>query len=418
MISLVYVGIFVFFSALFSGLETGLISVNRIRLHSRLETGNSQAKLLEWLIRNSESAIGAILVGVNICDVSAVIQFSNFVFQTTGGSNWTPLIVTGVMTPVALLFSTLLPKIIFREFADIIMYPFSYVLLFFTVLLYPFQFVFVRLVKVVLGFFGFKKKNSLFSKEEFHLLVDMTADKGLIKENERDFIESIMNFKNVKAHEIMIPLVRMTCVEENDSVEVASALMLSTRHNRIPVFRMRVDTMIGYVDNKGLIEAKSHDRVGNYVHPGVFVHDLMPVNQVLMKMRQEKAQMAFVVDEYGGVAGVITNQDIIAELLGELVDIREQWIEKTGETLVVNGMLNIDDLNDELNLKIEKQDFETVAGFLLSRMGKIPKEGDKIDEGRYTFEVSGATPVRIKRVKIYPKKRKEKKLREKAAHAV
>ena len=406
---LLLVFIFILLSAFFNGSETAFISINRIKLHSRLEERNRNAKILNKLIKNSENVISTFLLGTNIFDVAVVIYFTNFMTKVLGNNPLIPIYVTLILTPVILIAATLIPKVIFREFADGIMFALAPFYNIIYIILYPVQFVFVRSIKAILWVLGFKKKKNLYTKDDFNILLGMTADKGLLKENEKKFIESIMNFRNIKAKEIMVPLVRMTCVEENDTVEIASALMLTTHHSRIPVFRMRVDNMIGYVENKDLLEANKHDKIIKYLKETIFVPDLMPINGVLVRMQNKMAQMAFVVDEYGGVAGAITNQDIIAEIIGEFVEIRDEWIKKEGDSYFVNGMANVDELNEELNLKIKKMDFETVAGFVLYRMGKIPEAGDSFDEGKYTFEVASASNVRVKRVKISPKRKKEKK---------
>ncbi len=401
--------LFLLLSAFFNGSEMAFISVNRIKLHSRLEEGKGSAKVLALLLRHSENVIGTFLIAVNVCDVAVVLLFTDFLIKTIGQSPLIPLYSTLILTPFIALIATLLPQMICREYADEMMFPLAYFYLLFYIILYPVQILFVRTIKILLSLFGLRKKKSMFSKDEFNILLDMTAEKGILKQSEKEIIESIMKFRNIKAKEIMVPLVRMTCVEENDTVEIATALMLSTGHTRLPVFRMRVDNMLGYIENKDLLSANKHDKVGKYVKKGIFVPDSAPINNVLVKMQNTKAQMAFTVDEYGGVAGVIANQDIITEIIGEFVEMKDEWIKKEDDSYIINGMVNIDELNEELGLKIKKRDFETAAGFVLYELEKIPSAGDSFEEGRYTFEVMSATDVRVKQIKITPRGRKEKK---------
>lgn len=320
---LLYVCLFILLAAFFNGSETAFISISRIKLHSRLELKDKRARILEKLLKNSENVIGTFIIGTSVFEVAIVVNFTKFLSGILGPSPLIPLYATLILTPVILIIATLIPKVIFREFADELMFPLASFYRVIYILLYPVQIIFVRIVKSILWVLGIKKKKSLYTKEDFNILLDMTADKGILKENEKKFIESIMNFKNIKAKEIMVPLIRMTCVEENDSVELASALMLTTRHSRIPVFRMRVDNMIGFVENKDLLDANKHDKIGKYVKEAVFVPDLMTINKVLVRMQNKMVQMAFVADEYGGVAGVITNQDIITEIIGGFVEIHE-----------------------------------------------------------------------------------------------
>lgn len=400
---------FLLLSAFFNGSETAFISINKVKLYSRLENGYYSARILTMLVKSSESVIGGFLIGVNICDVAVVLIFNVYLANLIGAGPLVPLYSTLILTPVIAVFATLFPKILFREYADEIMTRLSYLYLVIYILLYPFQFIFVRTVKFLLQLMGLKKKKTMFSKDEFGILLDMTTEKGILKQSEKEIIESIMKFRNIKAREIMVPLIRMTCVEENDTVEIASALMLSTGHTRLPVFRIRVDNMLGYIENKDLLAAGKHDRVSSYIKEGIIVPESAPINRVLVGMQNAKAQIAFVVDEYGGVMGAISNQDIITEIIGEFVEMKGDWIKKEGEAYIVNGMMGIDDINELLNLKIKKTDFETAAGFMLHELENIPNQGDCIEVGKFIFEVHSATNVRIKQIKIYPRTRKSKK---------
>lgn len=407
---LFYVALFILLSAFFNGSETAFISINRIRLHAALEKKDRNARVLEKLVRNSENVVGSFLIGTSICDVAIVISFTVWLEKIIGPNPMIPLYDTLILTPVILVVATLMPKVLFRTFADAIMFPLAYLYYVIYILLYPIQFVFVRTVRIFLALFGLKKKKSAFSKDEFGALLDMTSKKGLMKNDEKNLIERIMNFRDVKVKEVMVPLIRMTCVEENDSVELASALMLSTGHSRLPVFRMRVDNMIGYIQNKDILSVSKHDPVKKYSRETLFVPDLTPIDHALALMRDKNSQMAFAVDEYGGTAGAITNQDIITRILGEFVELRDDRIvsegKKKNRVYTVSGMTGIDELNEELNLKIEKTDFETVAGFILSKTGRIPAIGEKIEHGKYVFEVESANNVRIMKVKIVKRGRK------------
>lgn len=409
---LFYVVLFILLSAFFNGSETAFISINRIRLHAGLEKKDRNSRVLEKLVRRSENVLGSFVIGNSICDVAIVISFTAYLERMLGPDPMIPVYNTLILTPVILVIATLMPKVLFRTFADAIMFSLAYLYYGMYILLYPIQFLFVRSVKFVLGLFGLKKRKGSFSKDEFSALLDMTSEKGLLSDDEKKLIERIMNFRNVKVKEIMIPLIRMSCVEENESVELASALMLSTGHSRLPVFRMRVDNMIGYVQNKDLISAGKHDVVKEYVRESIFVPDLTPIDHMLAMMSDRSAQMAFVVDEYGGTSGAVTNQNIVMEILGEFAELKKERIHHEGlkknRVYTVSGMTNIDDLNDELKLKIEKTDFETVAGFILNKLGRIPAAGEKAEHGKYIFEVESANNVRITKVKIYRRKGKKR----------
>lgn len=397
---------FVFLAAFFAGSETAFISVNRVNLHAKLETKDRRYRVLAWLMSRPEDMIGGFLVGTNIGIVAATLVFSGYMFRVSNQSPLTPLYVTLIMTPIILLFSDVFPKIIFRKFSDGIMKSLAYFYAFLFILMFPVQFIFVRTIRLILSIFGLgKKKKGIVSRDEFKLLLDITTEKGSIKEREKDFIKSIMNLKNIKAREIMVPLIQMICVEEQDTISRAATFMLSSRHGRLPVYRSRVDYIIGYIENKDIISAKKTDIVKDYIREALFMPESIDIDKLLVEFQASPAQMLFTVDEYGGISGVITAQDVVTEIVGEFIGRGEVAIKKKGKGYIVDGLLDIDELEDELSMYIEKFSFETVAGFLMYHLGRIPKRGDTFDFKKFTFEVASTNGFRIEKVKIYPKRK-------------
>lgn len=395
-----------FLSAIFSGFETAFVTLDKFWLHGKLESGVKRAHILDYLVRHSDDTLGAFLVGTNFSDVATVICFVNFLNFCGLGENLTQIILAIILTPAIYLFSTLIPKVIFKEYANEICLDASFILLLIYILLYPFQIVFTLLGKIILAILR-KDKRRHFSREDFALLIDSRLTKEILKESERDFIKKVISFKEIKAKELMMPLIRMPCVEINEPVKIAIALMGATGLSRLPVFDMRVDNMVGFVEIKDLIGASKNELIREYVKKGIYVTEFTPMFDILFKMKEEKTHMAFVVDEYGGVTGVITNQDVLKELLGgEFQErSREDLITKADGYWLINGIIGIEDLNEELKLNIEKDDFETLAGFIISKLKRIPKPGEKLEYKGYIFEVYSATPVRIRKVKVYKKRR-------------
>jgi len=398
--------IFMCFSAIFSGLETAFVSLDKVWLHGKLEGGSLNARILNFFLNRSESTLGGFLVGTNFCDVGTVISFSKFLYKFIQNGDLNQTLIALVLTPSIYFFSTLIPKIVFKAYANEICYYLSFLIAMFYFLLYPFQFVFTLPGKLILRIFKVNKTKWL-SKDEFTILIKSKLARSIFSKNEENFIEKIISLKEIKAREIMMPLVRMSCVEVNEPVKIAIALMGATGLTRLPVFDIRVDNMIGYIEIKNLIRAKKTENLKKYIKKGIYVTEFTPISDLLIQMKKQKTQMAFVVDEYGGVTGIITNQDIIKELFEELHE-KENLIVKEKNYWVVNPIINIEDLNEELKLNIRKEGFETLGGFIISRMKRIPCSGEKIVYSNYIFEVLSSTPTRIKQVKIYKKKRKIK----------
>lgn len=409
MMQILYTILFILLGGFFAGSETAFISIDRLNLHSHLDSKDKRYKILGKLILHPEDMLGMFLVGTNVCMVSATIIFTDYMVHHLNGSALIPLYVTLIMTPLVLVFTDVLPKIIFREYADQIMHGLAYVYLFFYIALFPVQFAFVRSIKFVLSILGLRKrKKEVFSRDEFKLLLDISSTQGALKQKERDFIESIMNFRNVTTREIMIPLNRLICIEENEEIARAADLMLTSRHSRLPVYRSRVDNIVGYIQNKDIIYADKNEPVKKYVRDTIYIPEYALIDRVLVEMQENFAQMVFTVDEYGGISGVITTQDLITEIVGEFIERGETEIKRNADDFEVKGMLDIDELEEELNIKIDKYGFETVSGFIMYKMEKIPEVGDKFDYGKYTFEVIKTNRFRIDKVKIYPRSKNRK----------
>jgi len=396
-------------SGFFSASETALLSMNRLKLYARLEEEAKHERLLLFLLRNLDNVIGALLVGNNLVNVLLAIVFTNLFVHLWTNPLVVSLVTVGVLTPLLLFFGEILPKVIAKEFSNEYLRLFGWLIFLTFLLFFPIQFVFHRLIVSVLWMAGVRRKREVFSRDEFESLIHMAEQSGELRKSEKDFIESVVNFKNVKVREIMVPLIRMSCVEENDSVQLASALMITTRHTRIPVFKMRVDNMVGYLDHKDILNKPSEDPVKKYIKKAVFIPDTVSITQALLEMQRHSVQMLFVVDEYGGVVGAVANHDIIGEIVGTWIDNREEMIQRRPEGWLVNGMANIDDVNEVIGTRIEKQDFETIAGYLLTAFGRIPAIGDTYETAQFVFVIEQATPTRIVKVSILPKRNKKLK---------
>ncbi|NPV39140.1 MAG: HlyC/CorC family transporter [Brevinematales bacterium] len=394
-------------SAFFSGSETALLSMNRLKLYAKLENNAKHERLLFFLLKHLDSVIGSLLVGNNLVNVLLAVLFTHLFSRWWQDPFVISLLTMGVLTPLLLFFGEILPKIVAKELYTLYLKLFGWLIFVVFLLLLPVQFLFHRIITTLLWMVGIRRKREIFSRDEFESLIHMAEQSGELRKSEKDFIESVVNFKNVKVKEIMVPLIRMSCVEENDSVQLAAALMITTKHTRIPVFKMRVDNMVGYLDHKDILNKPSEDPVKKYIKKAIFIPDTVSITQALLEMQRHSVQMLFIVDEYGGVVGAVTNHDIIGEIVGNWIDSREEMFHYENGVWHVNGMANIDDVNDIVGTKIEKQDFETIAGYLLTVFGRIPTVGDSYEDTHFTFEIEHATATRIVRIKIQPKRNKK-----------
>lgn len=404
---LLWVGVCILLSGFFSGSEAAFLSINRLRLHASLASRDRLSLIVDWLVRRPEDMIGALLLGNNAVNVAAAVLLTNYLLNRVANPAWVPVLVTAILSPLILLLGDVFPKIIFRRFADRIMRGLAWLYAVLFVVFFPFQFIFVRSIKLLFRMLGLHKKSKgMFSRDEFKLLLDISIQKGVMQDREKKFIESIMNFRNIKAREIMIPLIRMVCVEENDSITKAGQLMLTRRHSRLPVYRGRVDNIIGYIEDKAILNARRNDLVRQYTRDTLFLPETLEIDKLLLEMQESLSQMVFTVDEYGGVSGVITSQDLITEIVGEFIELgMNQPFRREGDAYIVDGLFDIDELVEELHIDIKKDGFETVSGFVLQQLEHLPHAGEKFYYRRYEFEVLSVVNRRIEKVRISARKR-------------
>jgi len=246
------------------------------------------------------------------------------------------------------------------------------------------------------------------NEDEIKTMVTVGQREGVLGEEEKEMIHSIFKFTDTRAFEAMIPSTDMVCLEADATVEEALDIIKKTGHSRIPVYQGRMDNMVGIVYAKDLL---SHFKNENYqlkhrnlVRPPYFIPETKRVPSLLKEFQKRRIQMALVVDEYGGIEGLITLEDLVEEIVGEIPpEYRKEkrLIERIDKhTLKVSGRLEIDEANRVLKLRLPENGFETIGGFIFNLIGRIPKEGEEIAYRKLSFIIEKATPKRILYVRI------------------
>jgi CBS domain containing-hemolysin-like protein len=255
-----------------------------------------------------------------------------------------------------------------------------------------------------------KTDNTFITREELIDVIEGDTTAPTIDYKER-IIKRIFRFSETTVEEVMIPLIQVKALREDLNVGDAIRLIKETGHSRIPVFSERVDNITGMLHSFYLLGADPNDAVKKYSQPPFYVPESKPVDELLDEMKEGTAGMAVVVDEYGGAVGVMTLEDILEEVVGEIEDEYDKGIKlwrKTDEgEFLINPKIEIEAINDDLGLGIpESDDYETLSGFLLTEVGSIPKAGDKVRHSKYTFTVTRSTTRSIEEVKLKIRKGK------------
>lgn len=410
----IIIGVFVLLSAYFSGAETAFISVNKIKLKS-MELSNSKkkkaVKLLD-IINDPNRTLSSLLVGTNISVVASTSIATMILIRQYGSQG--EYYATLIMSVILLIFGEILPKAVFRKIANGVLIN-TLVFLNFSINFFrPIIDFIIFIIKHMPGLKHLEKKqkNIFLTREDLKTIFHIGVKQGVIDENNKEIFYSLFEYGSTYVREIMVPLVDMISIEKNKKILDLIKISKNTKYSRIPVFENHVYNIIGYINVLDLFEAKSSELINKYIRSPYYVPETKKIDDLFIEMNDKKLPIVFVVDEYGGVSGLLTQEDIVEEIVGE-IDQKPQEEEKEQLELVhqnewvLSGDLNIDDINEKIDLFIPKEGFETIAGFIEYFLGKIPNNKETFAYNGYKFTVVEATPTGINKVRI--KKIKKKK---------
>ena len=391
----------------FAGSEIALISCDKVKMKLLADSGSRGAKLVLVSFSQIERFLSTTLVGINLSLITSTIVLTFYIQDRigTGAELYTVLI----LSPLIIIFGQVVPKAVFQKKRNTIILWAIYPLWAATKIFYPIL-IFVNIfTKKLLTLIG-STENTYITREELINVIEGDTTTPTVDYKER-IIKRIFRFSETTVEEIMIPLIQVSALGEDTKVGDAINLIKETGHSRIPIFSERIDNITGMLHSFYLLGADPNEAVKNYAHPPFYVPESKPVDELMDEMKEGKAGMAIVVDEYGGAVGVITLEDILEEVVGEIEDEYDKGIKlwrktREGEYLI-NPKIEIEMLNDDLGLGIpESDDYETLSGFLLSEVGSIPKTGDKIKHQNYVFTITKGTTRSIEEVKLTIKKKK------------
>lgn len=385
-------------SALFAGLETGLVTANRVRLRVQAGRGDAGARRILAYLDRPERILSTFLVGNTLCNVGGgalATAWAAGVFGETLGS----LLATAGMTCIFLVFSEMVPKSYFRKRGELAVPR----LLWF---IRGTGWLFAPVALAASGFFrlvtGASGRSPFVTREELRQLLRESG--GPLAVGERRMLESVFDFGKTTAREVMIPLPEVASLPETAGPEELRKLVRRRGFTRIPLYRDRVDQIVGIVTVFDVLYASTPKAdLRGYLRPMLIVPETKRIPPILVDLQRRREAMALVVNEFGACTGIVTLEDIIEEIMGELADEHEelrQPIQRTGDGWVIDASLDIDDLNNELGLSLRKDQFETVAGLVLKHAGRIPRPGERVRIGNLEFEVVAVHQYGIRRLKL------------------
>lgn len=395
------------FSAFFSATETAYTCASRIKLKSLFLNGNRLAgKVLSLTEKNYDKLLSTILIGNNIVNISASTLSTLFFAILLVNSHLNSSVVsTAAITVVVLIFGEITPKYIGKAYAEklaMFVYPVLSVLIFvFT----PLNVVFSGWKKLIEKIFRFDSKNVI-TEEEIITMVDEAEEDGTLKEHERNFIRSVIEFDDLDVEDIIIPRVNICAVEKNSTYAEVKAKFVECGFSRLPVYDGEIDSVVGFVHEKDFFKAGKDDfSLEKIMKKPFFSTGKTKISKLLFKMQKERVQMAIILDEYGGTLGLVTMEDILEELVGEIYDEHDSEVENIkpcGDgSFIVSGETSMHKLLKFFGIK-EEDEFSsnTVSGWITETLGDFPEKGRKIDfNGQIEFEVLKSEDNIIREVK-------------------
>ena len=415
---------FVVLSAFYSGSETATVSLDRLKIYQLAEQGNKRAQIVKKLVDTPEKTLGMTLVGTNIANVLASQMGLLFVIALLQMSTITQTVVTKlrtneqaaatlITTAIILVFGELLPKTISRVKANSLALRYAVPLRMSNIILRPIVngITYLTSFLVRMGERQTAPASPDAQRDELRLLASMGEQSGGILEDQRRMIHSVLNFHNRTVEQVMVPLVDIVAVDKDIDVDTYLKIAAEAGFSRLPVYEDQVNNIIGIVHLLDVIYSNDNSqKLESFIRPDLqFVPASKPTNVLLKEIQQSHHTMVFVVDEYGGIVGLSTVEDLVEEIVGEMFDERDQRDEPeilhviSPRLLECEGRTEIGVLSDQYGVPIPPGDYETVAGYILDRTGSIPKPGVKIESDDLVITISDADSRRIRKVRIRSK---------------
>jgi len=389
-----------------SGSETALVSASQTRLQHMAAKGLRGARLALEILNQRERILAVTLIMTNVFNIAggAIATVS---FQRWAGSMGAIAAIV-IMTCVLLLVSEIIPKAYFRHHADEMLVKVAATWRMLSWILVPITFPVQAFTNSVFRLFRSRPKSLYATREEIKLVLEESVEKGGIGRHEQEMLESALDYATTIVREVMVPISEVALLPETARTEELIALARERGHTRIPVYRERVDQIVGLVNVFDMLYDKQRKTfIRPYMRPARLVPDTKQIDELFLEMQRARESLSIAVNEFGACIGIVTLEDIIEEIFGELSDEYEDFtpeIQKKGlGRFRVSARTDIDDFNDETGLAIPKMGFETVGGYVLHRLGRIPRKGETFTDGDLTVHVVEADRYGVKMVEMIQK---------------
>ena len=395
-------------SAFFSSAETALTTVNKIRIRNLAEAGDKSAVTLTKVLEDQGKMLSAILVGNNVVNLTASSMSTTLAMNIW--SNKAVGIATGVLTLVILVFGEISPKTISTLYSEKISLKYAKIIYLFMTVMTPVIYAvnvlssgFLRLVHV-----DPNRKQEAITEDELRTIVEVSHEEGVIESEEKKIINNVFDFGDSVAKDIMVPRIDMAMVEVGATYDELIDIFREEKYTRMPVYEETTDNVIGIINMKDvlLIDRNEEFHVRDLLREPLYTYEYKNTAELMVEMRQTSNNMIIVLDEYGATAGMITLEDLLEEIVGEIrdeydEDEEQELVEVGPGEYVVEGSMKLDDLNDLLDLELESDDYDSIGGLIIGQLDRLPEEGESVVCDGIRLVVDRLDKNRIDRVHMY-----------------
>lgn len=407
-IQFIIILILVALSAFFSSAETALTTVNRVRMKALADNGNKNAATVLKILDQYSKMLSTILIGNNIVNLSASSLTTMLATNVFG--SYAIGIATGLLTIIILLFGEIIPKNSAMLYSESISLVYAKIILVLMKLFTPVVFVIDKMSIVISKILHIdtSKKGALMTEHELKTYVDVSHEDGVIESEEREIIYNVFDFSDAVAKDIMIPRIDMVSVSLDANYDDILTVFKESMYTRLPVYEEDKDNVIGLINIKDfiLLTDKSHFHIKDIMREAYYTYEYKKTADLMMEMREITANAAFVLNEYGATVGMITLEDLLEEIVGEIRDEydadEEELIQQLEENVyLVEGGMKLDDINNALDTALYSEDYDSIGGLIIGYLDRLPEDEETIvtDTG-LTLQVKGISQNRIKKVQM------------------
>ena len=391
-------------SAFFSSAETALMTSNKLRIRNLAENGDKRAEKVLEITANTDKMLSAILIGNNIVNLSASALSTTLTLKMFGSS--LVGVATGILTFLILVFGEITPKNVASKNAEDMALKYIGIISVLVIVLTPAIYIVNKVAGIVISLFiKNNDDNNMVTEDELRAMVEVSHEDGVIEKEEKKMIVNVVDFGDTVAGDIMLPRVDMVMASVESSYEEILKIFREERYTRIPVYEESPDNVIGILNVKDflLIEDKENFSVKEHLREPLYTYEYKKTSSLMVDMRKTGANIVIVLDEYGTTVGLITLEDMLEEIVGEIRDEfdadEDEGITKISETeYLIDGSTNLDDVNDRIGLELSSEEYESIGGIIMEKLGRLPVEGEVITFDNIILTVKKMDHARIEKV--------------------